>query len=182
MKKFLVMILCVCMMMLILPMVALAEETVPVVTVDLTGVIVSVMVLVFDLILGWVAKAYLPSLKAWLDEKTTAQQQARIYDLIEKLVLAAEQIIGRGFGSDKFEYVRRELEMRGIRVDREMIEAAVKEMNDKALKIMGETLSVEDAMEVELGKGVEARQKDDGTLVIARAETFGEEEAEIEGE
>lgn len=180
MKKFMAIILC--MMMLILPVAAMAEEAAPDVTVDLTGVIVSVMVLVFDLILGWAAKAYLPSLKAWLDEKTTAQQQARIYDLIEKLVLAAEQIIGKGFGSDKFEYVRRELELRGIRVDREMIEAAVKEMNDKALKVVGETLSVEDAIEVELGEGVEARQKDDGTLVIARAETFGEEDVEIEGE
>ena len=180
MKKFMAIIMC--MMMLILPVAAMAEEAAPDVTVDLTGVIVSVMVLVFDLLLGWVAKAYLPSLKAWLDEKTTAQQQARIYDLIEKLVLAAEQIIGKGFGSDKFEYVRRELEMRGIRVDREMIEAAVKEMNDKALKVVGETLEVEDAMEVELGEGVEARQKDDGTLLIARVETFGEEETKIEGE
>lgn len=182
MKKFLTMLICVCMMMLILPVAAMAEEAAPNVTVDLTGVIVSVMVLVFDLILGWVAKAYLPSLKAWLDEKTTAQQQARIYDLIEKLVLAAEQIIGKGFGSDKFEYVRRELELRGIRVDREMIEAAVKEMNDKALKVVGETLSVEDTMEVELGEGVEARHKDDSTLLIAKAETFGAEDVEIEGE
>lgn len=182
MKKFLVMILCVALMMLILPMAAMAEEAAPAVTVDVTGVIVTLAWLIFDVILGWVAKKYLPSLKAWLDEKTTAQQQARIYDLIEKLVLAAEQIIGKGFGSDKFEYVRRELELRGIAVDREMIEAAVKEMNDKALKVMGETLDIEDVMEVELGEGVEARQKDDGKLEIVRAETINEEDVEIKGE
>ena len=176
MKKFLVMILCVALMMLILPMAAMAEEAAPAVTVDVTGVIVTLAWLIFDVILGWVAKKYLPSLKAWLDEKTTAQQQARIYDLIEKLVLAAEQIIGKGFGSDKFEYVRRELELRGIAVDREMIEAAVKEMNDKALEIAKGALTAEDVQEIELGEGVEVRQSEDGTVKVVRAEAASEGE------
>lgn len=176
MKKFLVMILCVALMMLILPMAAMAEEAAPAVTVDVTGVIVTLAWLIFDVILGWVAKKYLPSLKAWLDEKTTAQQQARIYDLIEKLVLAAEQIIGKGFGSDKFEYVRRELELRGIAVDREMIEAAVKEMNDKALEIAKGVLTAEDVQEIELGEGVEVQQSEDGTVKVVRAEAASEGE------
>ena len=176
MKKFLVMILCVALMMLILPMAAMAEEAAPAVTVDVTGVIVTLAWLIFDIILGWVAKKYLPSLKAWLDEKTTAQQQARIYDLIEKLVLAAEQIIGKGFGSDKFEYVRRELELRGIAVDREMIEAAVKEMNDKALEAAKGVLTVEDVQEIELGEGVEMQQGEDGTVKVVRVETANEGE------
>ena len=182
MRKILAVILCVALMMAMLPVAAMAEEAAANVTVDLTGVIVSLMVLVFDLILGWVAKEYLPSLKAWLDERTTAQQQQRIYDLIEKLVNAAEQTIGAGMGSEKLRYVIDELRRRGVKVDVDMIEAAVKEMNDKALKVVGETLNVEDVMEVELGEGVEARQKDDGTLVIARTETYGEEDVEIEGE
>ena len=176
MKKFLVMILCVALMMLILPMAAMAEEAAPAVTVDVTGVIVTLAWLIFDVILGWVAKKYLPSLKAWLDEKTTAQQQARIYDLIEKLVLAAEQIIGKGFGSDKFEYVRRELELRGIAVDREMIEAAVKEMNDKALEIAKGVLTAEDVQEIELGEGVQVQQSEDGTVKVVRAEAASEGE------
>ena len=169
MKKFLAVILCL-VMVIIIPAAALAEETAPAVTVDLTGVIVAAVVLVFDMILGWVAKAYLPSLKAWLDERTTGEQQKRIYELVEKLVLAAEQMIGAGMGTKKMKYVINELRRRGINVDVEMIEAAVKEMNDKALKIMGETLDVEDTMEVELGEGVEARQKDDGTMGIYRTE------------
>lgn len=169
MKKFLAVILCL-VMVIIIPAAALAEETAPAVTVDLTGVIVAAVVLVFDMILGWVAKAYLPSLKAWLDERTTGEQQKRIYELVEKLVLAAEQMIGAGMGTKKMKYVINELRRRGINVDVEMIEAAVKEMNDKALKVMGETLDVEDTMEVELGEGVEARQKDDGTMGIYRTE------------
>lgn len=169
MKKFFAVILCL-VMAIMMPAAALAEETAPAVTVDLTGVIVAAVVLVFDMILGWVAKAYLPSLKAWLDERTTGEQQKRIYELVEKLVLAAEQMIGAGMGTKKMKYVINELRRRGINVDVEMIEAAVKEMNDKALKIMGETLDVEDTMEVELGEGVEARQKDDGTMGIYRTE------------
>lgn len=169
MKKFLAVILCL-VMVIIIPAAALAEETAPAVTVDLTGVTVAAVVLVFDMILGWVAKAYLPSLKAWLDERTTGEQQKRIYELVEKLVLAAEQMIGAGMGTKKMKYVINELRRRGINVDVEMIEAAVKEMNDKALKVMGETLDVEDTMEVELGEGVEARQKDDGTMGIYRTE------------
>lgn len=169
MKKFFAVILCL-VMAIMMPAAALAEETAPAVTVDLTGVIVAAVVLVFDMILGWVAKAYLPSLKAWLDERTTGEQQKRIYELIEKMVLAAEQMIGAGMGTEKMKYVINELRRRGINVDVEMIEAAVKEMNDKALKIMGETLDVEDTMEVELGEGVEMRQKDDGAMGIYRTE------------
>ena len=182
MKKFFAVILCVALMMLILPVAALAEEAAQSVTIDLTGVIVAVVMLAFDVILGWVAKAYLPSLKAWLDERTTAQQQARIYDLIEKLVLAAEQTIGAGFGSEKMKYVIDELHNRGIKVDVDMIEAAVKSMNDKALGVIGGALEIKDAMEIELGEGVKAVKKEDGTFEIVKAETPGEEETEIRGE
>ena len=102
--------------------------------------------------------------------------------LSRKDPVAAEQTIGAGLGSEKMKYVINEMWLRGIKVDTDMIEAAVKEMNDKALKVMGETLEVKDVMEVELGEDIEARQKDDGTLEIVRAETFGEASAEIEGE
>lgn len=177
MKKFFAVILCL-VMAIMMPAAALAEETAPAVTVDLTGVIVAAVVLIFDLILGWVAKAYLPSLKAWLEERTTGEQQKRIYELIEKLVMAAEQMIGAGMGTEKMKYVINELRLRGINVDVDMIEAAVKEMNDKALKVVGETLSVENAVEVELGEGVEMHQKDDGTMEIYRAEEGAQTQAE----
>lgn len=156
MKKIFAVILCV-MMLILLPVIALAEETAPAVTVDLTGVIVAALALAFDLILAWAAKTLLPKAAAWLDERTTGEQQKRIYELIEKLVLAAEQTIGAGLGGKKLEYVINELRLRGVNVDVDMIEAAVKEMNDKALKVVGEALTVEDAMGVELGEGAQAQ-------------------------
>ena len=151
MKKLIMVLMCV--ILCVMPIAALAEEAAPHVTVDLTGVIISMMVLVFDLILGWVAKEYLPSLKAWLDERTTSEQQQRIYDLIEKLVNAAEQMIGAGMGNEKLKYVVNELRRRGISVDVDMIEAAVKEMNDKALIAMGEALDISELLADEAPEG-----------------------------
>ena len=45
------------------------------------------------------------------------------------LVYAAEQIYGAGKGSAKLQYVREELENRGLAIDLPAIEAAVREMN-----------------------------------------------------
>ena len=46
---------------------------------------------------------------------------------------AAEQtIVGAGLGSEKMQYVVDRLKEKGIEVDIDMIEAAVKEMNDAA--------------------------------------------------
>lgn len=110
-------------------------------TVDLTGVIVSVVMLAFDVLLAWAAKTLLPAVKAWLDERTTESQQRRLYEITGKLVEAAEQVfIGEGLGSEKLKYVIDGLRARGYRVDVEVIEAAVKEMNDRTLGMIEEVI------------------------------------------
>lgn len=125
--------------------VTVAEEVVtPIVEqapmIDLTQIIVSVIGLVFSFLLAWLAKAVLPPLKKWLDAKTTAEQRSLLYQVVEATVNAAEQVIGRGKGSEKLQYVVDALEAKGFEVDLDMIEAAVKQMNDKALAQAAELL------------------------------------------
>lgn len=125
--------------------VTVAEEVVtPIVEqapmIDLTQIIVSVIGLVFSFLLAWLAKAVLPPLKKWLDAKTTAEQRSLLYQVVEATVNAAEQVIGRGKGSEKLQYVVDALEAKGLEVDLDMIEAAVKRMNDKALAQAAELL------------------------------------------
>lgn len=125
--------------------VTVAEEVVtPIVEqapmIDLTQIIVSVIGLVFSFLLAWLAKAVLPPLKKWLDAKTTAEQRSLLYQVVEATVNAAEQVIGRGKGSEKLQYVVDALEAKGLEVDLDMIEAAVKQMNDKALAQAAELL------------------------------------------
>lgn len=125
--------------------VTVAEEVVtPIVEqapmIDLTQIIVSVIGLVFSFLLAWLAKAVLPPLKKWLDAKTTAEQRSLLYQVVEATVNAAEQVIGRGKGSEKLQYVVDALEAKGLEVDLDMIEAAVKQMNDKTLAQAAELL------------------------------------------
>lgn len=117
--------------------VAMAEEVVaPVVPeeplISLTEIITSAIWLVFSFLLAWFIKAVIPPLKKWLDAKTTSEQRTLLYSFIQHLVNAAEQIIGKGKGSEKMQYVVKALKDKGFEVDLNMIEAAVKEMNDKA--------------------------------------------------
>ena len=142
MKRIFAIVLC--LMLLVMPAAMAEEAAAQGVVVDLTGVITATMMLVFDLVLAWIAKSVMPAVKGWLDERTTESQQKRLYDVIEKLVEAAEQVIGRGFGNEKLEYVMNELRRRGYNVDTDMIEAAVKEMNDRALLLTGEMLLARD--------------------------------------
>ena len=137
MKRFFAILMC--LMLIALPALAEGESAVGF-TVDLTDVIVAVLMLAFEALLAWVAKSILPEVREWLMERTSESQRKTYYEVVEKLVEAAEQIIGRGFGDTKFNYVANELERRGLIIDREVIEAAVKEMNDRALLLAGEAL------------------------------------------
>ena len=137
MKRFFAILMC--LMLIALPALAEGEGAVGF-TVDLTDVIVAVLMLAFEALLAWVAKSILPEAREWLMERTSESQRKTYYEVVEKLVEAAEQIIGRGFGDAKFDYVANELERRGLIIDREVIEAAVKEMNDRALLLAGEAL------------------------------------------
>lgn len=119
--------------------VAMAEEVVVPVAeqvpmIDLTEIILSIVSLIFSFLLAWFIKAVIPPLKKWLEAKTTAEQRTLLYQVIQNLVNAAEQLIGRGKGSEKMAYVIDALEKKGIEVDLDMIESAVKEMNDKAME------------------------------------------------
>nr|DAT00190.1 MAG TPA: holin [Caudoviricetes sp.] len=101
--------------------------------INLTGVIVSLLVLLFNVLLAWIAKVVVPPLKEWLAAKTTTEQRGLMYTFVKELVAAAEQtIVGAGLGSEKMQYVIDGLKAKGITVDIDMIEAAVKEMNDAA--------------------------------------------------
>lgn len=108
--------------------------------VDLTGVIVSMGLLAFDLLLGWAAKNVLPALAAWLKERTSESQRRMLCELTAELVRAAEQIIGAGLGGEKMKYVIDGLEARGFTADTDLIEAEVRKMNERALQAMREEL------------------------------------------
>lgn len=117
--------------------------------VDLTRVIVSVLVLVFEFLLAWIAKVIVPPLREWLGVNTTERQRKLLWDAITSLVEAAEQTItGPGQGKQRLEYVIAGLMERGFAVDRDMIEAAVKQMNDKLALTMGEAFDIPERMTI----------------------------------
>ena len=137
MKKILAVILALILVFSVCA-VAMAEEVVaPIVEqapmIDLTQIVTSIIGLIVSFLLAWFIKAVIPPLKKWLEAKTTAEQRTMLYQVVQNLVNAAEQLIGRGKGSEKMKYVIAALEERGFEVDLDMIESAVKEMNDKAV-------------------------------------------------
>lgn len=131
------------------PAVALAESTAASAgfQINITGVIVSLLALLFNVLLAWIAKVVVPPLKEWLAAKTTTEQRGLMYTFVKELVAAAEQtIVGAGLGSEKMQYVVDRLKEKGIEVDIDMIEAAVKEMNDTAEERL---ISLFDSIEIE---------------------------------
>ncbi|MEE1199120.1 MAG: phage holin, LLH family [Christensenellales bacterium] len=150
MKKILAVILALILVFSVCA-VAMAEEVVaPIVEqapmIDLTQIVTSIIGLIVSFLLAWFIKAVIPPLKKWLEAKTTAEQRTMLYQVVQNLVNAAEQLIGRGKGSEKMKYVIAALEERGFEVDLDMIESAVKEMNDKA---MAQALAVLNAKSAE---------------------------------
>lgn len=128
---------------------ALAEAAEPapgVPLVNLTGVIVAALALVFDFLLAWIAKVMIPPIKAWMKQNMTERQHGMAWDLICKLVDAAEQIItGPGMGTSRMDYVKQALLDRGVEVDTDLIEAAVKRMNERMMHTLEEGLGVNPA-------------------------------------
>lgn len=112
---------------------AAAPAPSPMLTIDITQLVIAIIGVIFSALLAWIIKAVIPPLKCWLDEHTTTEQQTRAWTMIKWLVEAAEQtIIGYAKGSERLDWVISELKARGLEADRALIEAAVKEMNDKA--------------------------------------------------
>lgn len=119
--------------------------------VDLTGVVVSVLALIFDFLLAWIAKVIIPPIKAWLATHTTEKQRGLLWDAVCQLVDAAEQIItGEKMGEKRKAYVEAGLQQRGLTVDGDLIEAAVKRMNERAMYALGDTLDIEHMATIDL--------------------------------
>lgn len=105
----------------------------PMLTIDITQLVIAIIGVIISALLAWIVKAVIPPLKGWLDEHATTEQQTRAWTMIKWLVEAAEQtIIGYAKGSERLDWVISELKARGLEADRALIEAAVKEMKDKA--------------------------------------------------
>lgn len=136
MKKLISIIICAFMILCfsaIAETVEVVTQAAPAATIDLTQIIISIIGLFFSFVLTWVVRTIVPPAKAWLEARTTSEQRSMIYTLIKQLVYAAEQRIGSGYGDNKREFVCNELRNRGVEVDFDLIEAAVKEMNDNLI-------------------------------------------------
>lgn len=134
MKKFLAIML-TAMLLTVFLFSCLAETAAPgpMFTVDVTQLVISIIGVIFSALLAWIIKAVIPPVKTWLIEHTTTEQQTRAWTMIKWLVEAAEQTItGYAMGQKRLAWVLEELKARGIKVDRALVEAAVKEMNDSA--------------------------------------------------
>lgn len=134
MKKFLTIML-TAMLLTVFLFSCLAETAAPgpMFTVDVTQLVISIIGVIFSALLAWIIKAVIPPVKTWLIEHTTTEQQTRAWTMIKWLVEAAEQTItGYAMGQKRLAWVLEELKARGIKVDRALVEAAVKEMNDSA--------------------------------------------------
>ena len=151
MKKFFSLLL-VAMLLVVLCAGCIAETAVepPAVmfTVNITQLLIAIIGVIFSALLAWIVKAVIPPLKRWLDEHTTTEQQTRAWTMIKWLVEAAEQTItGYAKGSKRLDWVISELKKRGMEVDRAMIEAAVKEMKDKAREDIAKAITSDDECE-----------------------------------
>lgn len=116
MKKLMMLLMVIGMLMMCeLAMAAGDGETVR--QIDLTPI--------FQAIIALLAALVTYKLIPWLKARTTAQQQALLAGVVRTLVYAAEQIYGAGHGDAKLSYVAEQLELRGYKVDVDVIEAAV---------------------------------------------------------
>ena len=82
---------------------------------------------IFQAIIALLAALVTYKLVPWIKARTTESQQALLNATVRTLVYAAEQLYGAGKGTEKLDYVIKELEARGFTADRAAIEAAVAE-------------------------------------------------------
>lgn len=104
--------------------VALADDgnsTAPLFNIDLTPLLQAVLAFLASLITARVIP--------WIKSKTTAQQQETLRNATRILVYAAEQMHGSGTGQEKHDYVMQKLQEKGLKLDLDVLEATVREMN-----------------------------------------------------
>lgn len=132
--------------------------------VDLTGVIIAVVLMVFDFLLAWIARVIVPPIKQWLETHTTEKQRGLMWDAICKLVDAAEQTIkGPGQGERRLAYVEAGLQQRGYKIDNDLIEAAVKQMNERVGLTFAPAFGIPVDVETEVNTEVEVTADEDST-------------------
>lgn len=143
MKKMIVTLLVIALAMYwALMAYAVAEDTAAAAPmVDITRVLTAAVLFIFDIVLAWIARVIIPPVKAWIEENTTEKQRGLMWDVVYELVAAAEQLIqGPGQGEKRMAYVKSKLRERGLDVNVDMIEAAVRQMNERLMGLAGEAL------------------------------------------
>ena len=123
--------------------------------VDLTGVVIAVLLAVFEFLMARFAAKIIPPAKAWLQAHTTEKERGLLWNAVCELVDAAEQIIkGPAMGEQRMNYVQAGLRQRGLAVDVDMIEAAVKRMKDRTFATLAEGLEIKEGVPVDVGTTV----------------------------
>ena len=121
---------------LALPALAETAQT-PVATIDVTDIVTALLGLLASIVTAYLAP--------WLKAKLGAARYENALSVTNTLVNAAEQIFkGAGRGQEKLDYVKKELNKRGITYDEAKLEAAVFKLRDV---IFSETIAIEDEAE-----------------------------------
>lgn len=119
--------------------------------IDLTGLVIALLLAAFEFLFTRFARVLIPPAKKWLEAHTTEKERGLLWNAVCELVDAAEQIItGEKMGKEKMAYVQAGLMQRGLSVDTDMIEAAVKRLNERAMYAVGETLDMENLATLDL--------------------------------
>lgn len=96
---------------------------------DFTAIFQAILTLLGTIITYWLV----PYVKA----KATAQQQANVAILVRTAVAAAEQLYGAGMGKAKLDYAQAWLNERGVKYSRAEIEAAVRDLSNDIVSVLG---------------------------------------------
>ena len=107
MKKLFMILFC----LTILPMCALAEEAAPLA--DVTDVVIAALVLVLVLAATAVRIAWKKWIRPWLEKKKLLW----LAEYADEAVMLAEAFIGRGLGSEKWQYALAKMAEYGFAVD-----------------------------------------------------------------
>ena len=87
----------------------------------------------FQALIGVLAALVTYKFVPWIQARTTAQQQDMLRAAVSVAVYAAEQLYGAGKGKEKLTYVIGQLAKKGYHVDKDEIEAAVRELTVRAV-------------------------------------------------
>lgn len=96
---------------------------------DFTAIFQAILALLGAIITYW--------LVPYVKSKATAQQQANVAILVRTAVQAAEQLYGAGMGKAKLDYAQAWLNERGVKYSRAEIEAAVRDLGNDIVSVLG---------------------------------------------